>query len=103
MRRALNPLGPEGRLEQQFTKASWEHLQRAALAAMMLEMDQRDAAEVRIEIFRRMTPAQKLRAATRLYWSARQLKAAALRQAHPDWSSDRVEREARDAFLFHRS
>jgi hypothetical protein len=58
-------------------------------------------AEVQTEIFRRMTPTQKLRAATRLYWSARQLKAAALRAAHPEWTPERVEREARDAFLFH--
>jgi hypothetical protein len=60
------------------------------------------AADVQTEIFQRMTPAQKLDAATRLYWSARQLKVAALRAAHPTWSLDRVEREARDAFLFHR-
>jgi hypothetical protein len=65
-------------------------------------MAHRTAADVQIEIFRRMTPTEKLRAATRLYWSARELKAAALRRAHPEWSMERVEREARDAFLFHR-
>ncbi len=63
----------------------------------------RDAGEYeRVKILQRMTPAQKLRAAERLYWSARQLKAAWLRQQHPDWPSDRIDREVRDAFLFHR-
>ena len=32
-----------------------------------------------------MTGAQRLRLAERLYWSARKLKAAGLRQQHPDW------------------
>ena len=35
------------------------------------------------QILQAMTPAQKLRAAERLYYSARQLKAAALRAEHP--------------------
>jgi hypothetical protein len=56
----------------------------------------------RVKILQRMTPAQKLRAAERLYWSARQLKAAWLRQQHPEWSDERIECEVRDAFLFHR-
>ena len=34
------------------------------------------------KVLQAMTPAQKLRAAERLYWSARQLKAAALRAEH---------------------
>jgi hypothetical protein len=62
----------------------------------------RKATDVQTEIFRRMSPAAKLRAAMQLYWSARRLKVAALRNAHPEWSIERVEREARDAFLFHR-
>lgn len=54
-----------------------------------------------VEIFRRMTPEQKLRAAERLYWSARELKAAWLRQQHPGWNDAEVEKAVRDAFLFH--
>jgi hypothetical protein len=68
----------------------------------MREVADHDAAELQTKIFRRMSPAAKRRAATRLYWSARQLKVAALRNAHPDWSIERIEREARNAFLFHR-
>jgi hypothetical protein len=56
-----------------------------------------------LRILRAMTPAQKLRAAERLYWSARQLKAAALRAEHPDWSEEEIERAVRDAFLYARS
>jgi hypothetical protein len=51
------------------------------------------------EVFARMTPAQKLHAAERLYWSARQLKAAALRAQHPGWSEAEVEAKVRALFL----
>ncbi|MEX2577653.1 MAG: hypothetical protein WD342_01235 [Verrucomicrobiales bacterium] len=46
-----------------------------------------------------LTPAQKLAAASDLYWSARALKASALRNLHPDWSEDRVQKEVRQCFL----
>src|SRR6266571_4184835 len=39
------------------------------------------------KVVQAMSPAQKLRAAERLYLSARQLKAAALRAEHPDWTT----------------
>jgi hypothetical protein len=42
------------------------------------------------EAIQRMTGAEKLRAASRLYWAARKLKAARLRQQHPDWSEEKV-------------
>ena len=51
------------------------------------------------EIIRAMTPEQKLEAAMRLYWSARELKAAALRSFHPDWSEEKIQQEVRHAFL----
>jgi hypothetical protein len=54
-------------------------------------------------ILRAMTPAQKLRAAERLYWSARQLKAAALRAQHPDWSEEKIQRTVREIFMYARS
>ena len=53
-------------------------------------------------IMRTMSAAQKLRAAERLYFSARQLKAAALRAQHPDWSDEAVRRAVREAFLYAR-
>jgi hypothetical protein len=44
-----------------------------------------NAREIQIEIFKKMSPAEKLKLSMRLYWSARQLKASWLRQQHPDW------------------
>lgn len=52
------------------------------------------------EILKAMSPAQKLRAAERLYWSARQLKAAALRAEHPDWTEEAIQQAARQIFLY---
>jgi len=49
-----------------------------------------------------MSPAQKLRAAERLYYSARQLKAAALRAEHPDWNDEAIRRAVRKIFLYAR-
>jgi len=42
------------------------------------------------QVLRAISPAQKLRAAERLYHSARQLKAAALRAQHPDWTDEAI-------------
>ena len=56
-----------------------------------------------LEILRCMTPEQRWRAAHRLYWTLRRHKAAFLRELHPDWSDERVERETRDTFLHARS
>ena len=50
---------------------------------------------VQIEGLRRMTPAQKLQMVADLYNAGIRLKAAGLRLAHPDWSDERLEREAR--------
>jgi hypothetical protein len=58
-----------------------------------------DADEVQRAIFRAMTPAERWRAATRLYWSARRLKAAHLRSLHPEWTAERVEDEVKRAFM----
>jgi hypothetical protein len=49
-----------------------------------------------------MSPAQKLRAAERLYHSARQLKAAALRAEHPDWTDEAIRQAVRNIFLYAR-
>ena len=50
-----------------------------------------------------MSPTQKLRAAERLYYSARQLKAAALRAQHPDWTDEAIHEAVRQIFLYARS
>jgi hypothetical protein len=55
------------------------------------------------KIVQAMSPAQKLRAAERLYYSARQLKAAALRGQHPDWTDEAIRQAVRQIFLYARS
>jgi Rv0078B-related antitoxin len=54
-------------------------------------------------VLQAMSPAQKLRAAERLYLSARQLKAAALRAEHPDWTDEAIHEAVRQIFLYARS
>jgi hypothetical protein len=55
-----------------------------------------------LRVVQAMSPAQKLRAAERLYLSARQLKAAALRAKHPDWTTEAIQRAVREIFLYAR-
>jgi hypothetical protein len=55
------------------------------------------------EAFRRMSPGRRLALAEKLYWSARELKAAWLRTQHPDWSEEQVAREVTRIFLRARS
>jgi hypothetical protein len=55
------------------------------------------------QVVQAMSPAQKLRAAERLYYSARQLKAAALRAEHPDWTDEAIREAVRQIFLYARS
>ena len=56
-----------------------------------------------IETLRRMSGEQKLKTAFQLYWGARRLKAARLRQEHPDWSEDQVQARVREIFMYARS
>ena len=55
---------------------------------------------VQIEGFRRMTPAQKLEMVCDLYETGIQLRIAGLRMKHPDWSLERLDREARRSLLY---
>ena len=55
------------------------------------------------QILQAMTPSQKLRTAERLYHSARQLKAAALRAEYPDWTDEAIRQAVRQIFLIARS
>jgi Rv0078B-related antitoxin len=48
------------------------------------------------------TPAQKLRIASMLYATARKVKTAALRRAHPEWSQVQLAEEVnRRFFMLH--
>lgn len=46
----------------------------------------------------RLTGEQKLHAAFDLYWMAREIKAARLRQTCPDWSEERVQERVKEIF-----
>ena len=52
-----------------------------------------------VATLRRMSGQEKLESAIALYWAARELKAVSVRQAHPDWAEERVQREVREIFL----
>lgn len=62
-----------------------------------------EADRIQIEIYRKMTPGQKWQVSRDLYWSARRLKAAWLRQIHPNWTEEQVQNEVRELFLYARS
>jgi hypothetical protein len=52
------------------------------------------------KILNRMTPAEKLTAFHRLYWTARKLKAAGLQMEFPNMSDDEIEKKVKEAFLY---
>jgi len=54
-------------------------------------------------LLRRISGEEKWRAAFRLYWSARRLKGAALREQHPDWTEEQVQQRVKEIFLHTRS
>jgi len=54
-------------------------------------------------ILQSMTPDQKLRLALRLYYSARQLKAAGLRNQNPDWTEEKIQTKLQEIFLYART
>lgn len=51
------------------------------------------------EVLRELSGEQKLRTASALYWDARRLKAARLREQHPDWSEEAVEQRVKEIFM----
>ncbi len=55
--------------------------------------------KIQDEILRKMTPQQKLEVAMNLYYSARELKSAWIRQLHQDWSDQQVEEAVREIFV----
>jgi len=55
------------------------------------------------EIYRLMSPSQKLQIALGLYYSARQLKEAGLRLHHPDWTEKELKEKTKEIFLYART
>jgi hypothetical protein len=60
---------------------------------------EREFTDEYVAVLRGMSGEQKLRSAFALYWSARNLKAAALRTQHPEWSEEDVQKRVREIFL----
>ena len=50
-----------------------------------------------------MTPEKKLQVALRLYYSAKELKAAGLKRQHPEWSTEKISQKVRENFLYART
>ena len=57
------------------------------------------SGDAQISALRAMTMGQRWQAAEDLYFSARELKAGAVRALHPDWSEERVLQAVRESFL----
>lgn len=57
----------------------------------------------REELFRSMSAAEKLDAATKLYFSALSLKEARLQRTNPDWTEEKVQKKAREWMLYART
>ena len=49
--------------------------------------------------FQNFSPQKKLDLSMQLYFSARDLKRAATRHFHPNWSEDKIDEEVRKVFL----
>ena len=56
-----------------------------------------------IKIYQSMTPAQKLDVSVKLYHSTRALKAAAIKEQHPDWSEEEIKKKVNEIFLYART
>ena len=55
---------------------------------------------VQLEGFKCMTPAQKLQMVADLYATGIRLRVEGLRMAHPDWSDQKLDFEARRSLLY---
>ncbi len=53
--------------------------------------------------FKNFSPQKKLELSMQLYYSARELKRAALKHFHPDWSDEKIEKELRRIFMYART
>lgn len=52
---------------------------------------------------RKLTPAQKLKEALRLYHSAKELKIAAMKKFHPELSAKKIKEKVKKIFFYARS
>ena len=63
-------------------------------------MDDKKAKEIRLKIYKNMTPAQKWEQAGRLRQTAWDMKTAAIRIKHSTWSEEKVQDKVREIFLY---
>ncbi|MGD8649925.1 MAG: hypothetical protein PVJ77_25545 [Desulfobacterales bacterium] len=52
------------------------------------------------KIYQLMTAAQKLDISLKLYYSAKALKAAAIKEQHPDWNEEKINKKVNEIFLY---
>jgi hypothetical protein len=55
---------------------------------------------LQIQIYKSMSPEQKLRIAMGLHETARKLKFAGLKNQHPDWDKEQLQEKVREIFLY---
>jgi hypothetical protein len=67
----------------------------------MIQTDNPDdeARKIQIEIYRRMSPAEKWQQAVNLRKTAWSLKKAGICALHPDWSEQKIENTVKEIFL----
>ena len=59
-----------------------------------------DLTQAELEIFKKMSPADKLRRIASMYLQAKEWKRAALKSQHSDWSQQQVEDCLKEVFLY---
>jgi hypothetical protein len=75
---------------------------RKCVHNLLVLVDEQMSPE-QVEAYRRMPPERRLELAEHLYWTARELKAAWVRQCHADWSETQVAREVTRIFAHART
>ena len=56
-----------------------------------------------VKAYKRMTPAERLSIAAKLWQDAWELKYAYIKQQHPEWSEERIKERVREIFLYART
>jgi hypothetical protein len=68
-----------------------------------MNLAERDAETLQREIYRRMTPTERLQQAVRMNRQMRSLMDAGLKAAHPDWPAEQRQREVARRILHART
>jgi hypothetical protein len=53
--------------------------------------------------FKNMSPERKLELSLHLYYSARELKKASVKNNYPDWTEEMIEKEVKRIFMYART